>query len=262
MNAESARQAAATLWNAWQGHQRLAALPDSVRPASEADGFLVQQQITALSGSHRAGWKIAATSKAGQAHIGVSGPLPGTLLASRLFRAPATVSLAGNIMGVAEAEFAFTMGRTLAPRSTPYTVQEVLDAVATLHPGIEVPDSRYADFVTAGAPQLIADNACACWFVLGDVCTADWRNMDLVAHEVTVTVNGEVAGRGTGLNVLGDPRVALAWLANRLSELGTPLSEGEVVTTGTCVVPVAVRPGDHLVGDYGNLGRTEVRFSA
>ena len=34
-----------------------------------------------------------------------------------------------------------------------------LAAVATLHPAIEVPDSRYDDFTRVGAPQLIADNA-------------------------------------------------------------------------------------------------------
>ena len=59
-------------------------------------------------------------------------------------------------MLVIEAEFAFVMGRTLAPRATAYSVAEVLDAVATLHPAIEVPDSRYDDFVKVGGPQLIA----------------------------------------------------------------------------------------------------------
>ena len=34
-------------------------------------------------------------------------------------------------------------------------------------PAIEIPDSRFADFVSAGAAQLIADNACAHLFVLG-----------------------------------------------------------------------------------------------
>ena len=44
---------------------------------------------------------------------------------------------------------------------------EVLDAVDTLHPAIEIPDSRFADYVKAGEAQLIADNACAHLFVLG-----------------------------------------------------------------------------------------------
>lgn len=262
MTPDIARRAGRTLLDAWNARQRITGLPADVRPGTVADGFAVQQAILDLSGDRRAGWKIAATSKAGQAHIGVDGPLPGTLLAARFRDAPTTFSLAGNGMLVAEPEFAFRMGRTLAPRAQPYSVAEVLAAVDTLHPGIEVPDSRYEDFVKAGGPQLIADNACACWYALGRAVTADWRAIDLSQHPVTAYVNGRVAGEGSGANVLGDPRVALTWLANALSGLGMPLSAGEVVTTGTCVVPVAVAPGDTVRADYGVLGGIEVGFEA
>ena len=58
-----------------------------------------------------AGWKIAATSLAGQKHINVDGPLAGRLLAGRELQPGTPVPLAGNLMRVAEAEFAFTMAR-------------------------------------------------------------------------------------------------------------------------------------------------------
>lgn len=260
MQAQTARRAAEILLKAWQAREVLDALPADVRPATEAEGFAIQRAINELSGDARFGWKIAATSTAGQQHIGVSGPLPGTLLSSRVRQAPATFSLERNSMQVAEAEFAFRMGRTLAPRAEPYAVDEVLGAVAALHPAIEVPDSRYRDFVTAGGPQLVADNACACWFALGEATKADWRAVDLSKHPVRALIDGRVAGEGTGANVLGDPRVALTWLANTLSRLGTPLSAGEVVTTGTCVVPVTVKPNETVVADFGPIGRVEVSF--
>ena len=41
-----------------------------------------------------------------------------------------------------------------------------------------------ADFVTAGGPQLIADNACAHRFVIGPQAPAGWRQLDLAAHRV------------------------------------------------------------------------------
>ena len=97
-------------------------------------------------------------------------------------------------MMVAEAEFAFKFARSLPKRANPYTQAEVLDAVESLHPAIEVPDSRYNDFATVGAPQLIADTACADWFVLGAPDSADWRSRDLVAHAVTAYRNGEQVG--------------------------------------------------------------------
>lgn len=260
--ADTALRAARILLDTWTAGGRIAALPDDCRPRDDAQGFAIQQAILELTGDRRAGWKIAATSKAGQLHIGVDGPLPGTLLARRFRDAPASISLQNNQMLVAEAEFAFRMARTLAPRSEPYRVDEVLAAVATLHPAIEVPDSRYDDFAKVGGPQLLADNACACWFVLGPASTADWRAIDLSKHPVTAYVDGQEVAKGTGANVLGDPREALTWIANKLSALGTPLQAGEVVTTGTCVVPVAVAPGQTARADFGVLGEIEVRFTA
>ena len=78
----------------------------------------------------------------------------------------------------------------------------MLAAVGSLHPAIEVPDSRYNDFVKVGAPQLIADTACADWFVLGAPTTAEWRSRDLVTHAVSAFRNGEKVAAGSGANVL------------------------------------------------------------
>ncbi len=134
-------------------------------------------------------------------------------------------------------------------------------AVATLHPAIEIPDSRYDDFCAVGAPQLIADDACAHLFVLGAPANAAWRDRDLAAHEVSAVVEGKSRHAGRGANVLGDPRVALTWIANELSGLGLGLAAGQVVTTGTCVVPVNIVPGDRFVASYGDFGRLSVAFA-
>ncbi len=85
-------------------------------------------------------------------------------------------------MKVAEAEFAFVLGKAMPERGTPYTQAEVMDAVTALHLSIEVPDSRYADFTKVGAPSLIADMACPAWLALGPAVEADWRGIDLAEH--------------------------------------------------------------------------------
>lgn len=262
MNQPSIQEAADLLWRHWQDQQRLDHLPDTVRPATRAEGYAVQARLDGRSASPLFGWKIAATSKAGQAHIKVDGPLAGRLLRERTFDSGAEVPFGANHMRVAEAEFAFRMARDLAPRPQPYEVAEVLAAVDTLHPAIEIPDSRFNDFTVVGAPQLIADNACGHYFVLGPAASVDWRAIDLAAH----TVKGEVTGRltrdGLGANVLGDPRVALAWLVNELSGIGATLRAGEVVTTGTCLVPLDIQPSDHIVMNFGVLGRVEARMAS
>ena len=60
--------------------------------------------------------------------------------------------------------------------------------------------------------------------------------------------------------VLGDPRLAVTWLANELSQLGIALAAGQTVSTGTCVVPMAIAPGDEVCGDFGVLGTISVRM--
>jgi 2-keto-4-pentenoate hydratase len=249
------------LWECWTEGRRLGELPPEICPATREDGYAIQMELEARSPAPLFGWKIAATSLAGQKHINVDGPLAGRLLREKAFESGATLTFGANHMRVAEAEFAFRMGRDLAPRPEPYEVAEVLAAVDTLHPAIEVPDSRYDDFTVVGAPQLIADNACAHLFVLGQAAPADWRDVDLVEHRVVGTVVGTMAREGQGANVLGDPRIALAWLANELSALGITLRATQVVTTGTCLIPLPISPGARVVMDFGRFGVVSAMLS-
>jgi 2-keto-4-pentenoate hydratase len=251
------KDAADLIWRHWQEGRRMAALPEDVRPRARRDAYAIQREFESRSAHPLFGWKIAATSRAGQQHINVDGPLAGRLLRERVFSSGDEVPFGANHMRVAEAEFAFRMAIDLPPRSEPYTPDEAVAAVATLHPSIEIPDSRFDDFTLVGAPQLIADNACAHYFVEGPPAAAGWRTMDLVSHEVTGTVAGKPPVHGRGANVLGDPRIALAWLVNELSSLGITLRAGQLVTTGTCIVPPAISPGDRFVADFGALGSVE-----
>lgn len=262
MEDAAARAAAQVLLSTWENGRRIPALPEASRPLSRSDGYAVQSALQDLSGDAVAGWKIAATSPAGQAHIGVDGPLAGRLLARRVRPSGSTLALAANRMRVAEPEFAFRMARDLLPRSQPYAMEEVLACASTLHPALEVPDSRYEDFARVGAAQLIADNACAHYFVLGEPAAIDWRGLDLAGHRVQAEVAGRFTRAGQGANVLGDPRAALTWLANELRELGVGLRSGQVVTTGTCMTPLELQAGDQVRADFGVLGMVEARFES
>ncbi|KQT05892.1 MULTISPECIES: fumarylacetoacetate hydrolase family protein [Bradyrhizobium] len=243
----------------WRDGTKLDALETRLRPQSRAEGYAIQAALERRSSGTLFGWKIAATSEAGQKHINVTGPLAGRIMSDTVIADGGTASMKGNEMRVGEPEFAFRMGRDLPPRATPYSADEVLAAVETLHPAIEIPDSRFADFVSAGEAQLIADNACAHLFVLGAPTIANWRAMDLVAERPQIALRGE-RHIGHGRNVLGDPRIALAWLANELRGLGITLRAGEVVTTGTCHPPLPIQGGDHFAADFGVLGKVSVGF--
>lgn len=265
MNNALELQAAQQLWQHWQAGTTLENLPDTHRPHTRSAGYAIQACLPQASGRQVMGWKIAATSAAGQSHIQVSGPLAGRILSGQMLEPGARVSPQGNQMRVAETEMAFVFARDLPARAAPYEVDEVMQAVASLHPSIEIPNSRFAPFTQAGEAQLLADNACAHQFMLGKRAPEGWQQLDLATHPVSARVTGR-DGRhwerqGSGAAVLGDPRIALTWLVNELSAQGIGLLAGQFVTTGTCMVPLELVEGDTVQADFGVLGSIGMQFA-
>lgn len=258
MSDARARAAAEAIWASWERGRVLRELPADCRPSSLEEGYAAQAMLEEVSGCASVGWKIAATNVTGQRHIGVDGPIGGRLLNARVVSGDAPVPIGGNHMRVAEAEFAFVLGRDLPARDSDYTPDEVAACVASLHPAIELPDSRFEDFAAAGGAQLAADDACAGWFLLGEPVGGEWRGMDLAAHPVSLHIDGREITRGHGADVLGGPLVALAWLANSHGLRGCGLEAGQIVTTGVCGKPAPIGPGDVVRAEFGPLGRVEL----
>ena len=119
--------AAKILHDHWQAGSKIGELDVSLRPRDRAEGYAIQAEMQGYGSLF--GWKIAATSQAGQKHINVAGPLAGRIFAERLIPDGGTAPMTGNAMRVGEPEFAFRMARDLAPRPAPYSVEEVLAAV-------------------------------------------------------------------------------------------------------------------------------------
>ena len=57
------------------------------------------------------------------------------------------------------------------------------------------------------------------------------------------------------------PRVALTWLVNELTSRSISLTAGQFVSTGTCMVPVEVAPGDRVGADHGLFGKIALRLA-
>ena len=263
----TAQEAAELLWTCRRSGTVIDALPNALRPHDMAAGHAIQAALPVVAGRPVIGWKIAATSAAGQAHVQVDGPLAGRILEGFVRPIGATLSLVGNRMHVVEPEFAFRMGSDLPPRATRYTVGDVMAAVTSLHAAFELPDSRFSDFASAGMAQLIADNACCGVFAFGPASPPMWREVDLAAHRVHATVRGadgsvRYTRDGEGRALLGDPRIALTWLANELSSLGVGLRAGDWASCGTCMVPLEVLPGDYVEADYGAFGRIVIAIGS
>ena len=255
------KQAGRLLWDSWQGRKKLEALPAECRPPSVEEGYAVQDALAAHAGVPVAGFKIGATNEKVQARFGVDRPFSGRLFKPFLSASPKTIPANSVNFFLIEAEFDFVMGAALAPRAEAYTVEEARAAVASVHPAIEVPDSRYFKWAEMTAPDLIGDNAVGCFLALGPPAT-NGLSHDLAGQAVTIRVNGEVASVGSGAEVLGDPWNVLVWLANHLSARGITLEKGHVVTTGSAADVIKCKPGDTVTADFGPIGTAEVTFAA
>jgi 2-keto-4-pentenoate hydratase len=255
----AAGEAAALLWRLWDSGQTVALLPEHVRPRTVTEGWLIQRELDVYAGA-AAGWKIAATSAAGQAHIGADGPLAGRLYRRCIRTSGCTLDAESLTMRVAEAEFAFRIAGDLPVSTQPPSRGDVVDAVGALVPAIEVPDSRFDDLLAAGLPSMMADALCCGLLVLGEDVRG-WDPERLRSHPVHMWRNGVVVARGLGRDVLGGPVDALTWLARHLHERGLALRAGDIVTTGACTPANPVANGDDLIADFGDLGEVRIRFA-
>lgn len=261
MDKTQTEEAGRILWEARQGGQLIESLPAACRPPTVAEGYEVQDALAAHAGIPVAGFKIGATNKKVQARFGVDTPFSGRLFKPFVSASPMTIPAGAVNFYLIEAEFDFVMGATLAPRAQPYTMDEARAAVATVHPAIEVPDSRYVKWSDMTAPDLISDNAIGCFLSLGPPA-AGGLSHDLAGQAVTIRVNGEVASEGSGAEVLGDPWNVLVWLANNLSARGIALEQGHVVTTGSAADVVICKAGDTVTAEFGPIGSAEVTFAS
>ena len=259
MEQAALQRAAEILYDARIQRQRIDGLPDDCKPPTIEDGYRVQDALTALRGIDVTAWKIGSTSKKAQAIVGTTEPFGAPLAAAICHPSPAEIPREALFMRALEVEFAFTLAIDLPPAGAPYTRGQVIAAVATLHPAIEVSDSRYTDWSAVGAPSIIADGGNDGAFVLG-AGIADWRGFDLPAHAASIWLNGEKAADGIGAQVLGDPVTALVWLANDRARRGDGLRAGQVISTGSCTGVTMAEPGDTARADMGSMGTVELTF--
>jgi 2-keto-4-pentenoate hydratase len=260
MDDSAVTAAAEALRDARRRHARMDALPEACRPPTIPDGYRVQDALVALMGEAVVGWKIGSTSKKAQAIVGTTGPFAARILASNFHASPAALPADAFFMRALEAEFAFRLGADLPARGEPYGRDEVIAATASLHPAIEISDSRFTDWAKAGAPSLIADNGNEGQVIFG-AAVDDWRGLDLPGHRAAMIVNGETVAEGSGANVLGDPVEALVWLANDQRQRGDGLRAGQAVITGSCTGVNMAEAGDKARAEFGTLGAVELEFN-
>jgi 2-keto-4-pentenoate hydratase len=208
-------------------------------------------------GARRVGRKIGLTSVAVQAQLGVDSPDFGTLLDDMLVEQDQPIGADRLLQPRIEAEVAFVLGTDITAADP--TPADVAAAVATAHPALEIVDSRIAGWDISLA-DTVADNASSGLFVLGQ--GRRLTGLDTVGVQMEMERDGEIVSTGSGAACLGDPLLALQWLARTATAFGRPLRAGEIVLSGALGPMVAVTPGDSYFARITGLGTVRVVFAA
>jgi 2-keto-4-pentenoate hydratase len=229
---------------------RLDGLPAALRPETESDAYAIQQAVvTELGGI--GGWKVGSASPTAT-HF-TCAPLP----AGTVLDGPLTIQ--GSDRGV-EAEIAVRLGRDLPPREAPYTMDEIRTAIASVHPAIEVLESRFVDLAAAGALSGLADSLSNHSLVLGPAI-ADWEQVDLTNETVSLLVDGVEIKRGAA-NPGGEMLRLVVWLANAGTLWAGGLRAGQVITTGSWTGKDYAQPGAEVVARFAHCGDATLRFAS
>ena len=228
--------------------QRLHSLPEAIRPKTEAQAYLIQRAIMDDLGGI-GGWKVGSPNPDGPV---TCAPLP----AAAIQDSPATITGSDRLV---EAEIALRLAHDLPPRDQPYTRAEILAAIASAHPAIEVLQSRYLDVAAVDPLSALADSLSHFGLVVGPAIP-DWHSLDLAAETVRLSANGADIKAGIG-NPAGDMIRMLLWLANEGAHWAGGLHASQVVTTGSWTGKDLVPPGGEARIRFDHAGEAAVRFT-
>lgn len=205
-------------------------------------------------GRRMVGYKIGATSRAVREQFGLTEPDTGVLWADTVHGDGAEVSVTRLLMPRIETEVAFVLDQDLSIQ--PATVIDVMRATAFLLPAMELADCRIRDWDTS-AIDSVCDNGSGGGAVLGcrPVRPAD---VDLRSATAVMEIDGHVAAGGRGQACMGNPWLAMVWLADFLSNRETPLQAGDIVLTGALLAPQPLRAGTTVRSTIDALGTVEI----
>jgi 2-keto-4-pentenoate hydratase len=155
----------------------------------------------------------------------------------------------------AEAEIAFVMKHDLTGDITLERAKAAIDYAVG---AIEIVGSRVLNW-DIRITDTVADNASASHFVLGDV-RQDVNELDLAAVKMQLNKNGEMVSEGMGAACMGNPLLALVWLAQTFADLGTPLKAGDIVLSGALGPMCAGGAGDTFAASIEGFGNVSFTF--
>jgi 2-keto-4-pentenoate hydratase len=224
---QGSREALAqTLVDARTRRAWLDALPQDAQPANAEDAYAVQHATLDAMRDSIGGWNVGAKTPTG-------GPIQGSPLpASCVYRSGAELSRSAFNQAGLELEVAFALGRRFEPTGGPYTDEQVLDAIESMHATIEIVTSRFSGWPGVDKLWQLADLQNHGALIVGEAVPYD-GTFPFVAPAASFTIDGAPLFDSAPANPAGDPRRLLGWLVNHGVSRGLTFEPGTVLTCGS-----------------------------
>lgn len=202
------------------------------------------------------GKKVGLTSKPMQQLFGIDEPDYGHLYASTEVPNGGIIKMESLNKPKVEGEIAFVLKEDLVGPGI--TIDDVYNATDYVCASIEIVDTRFKDWKIK-LVDTISDNGSSVLYVLGDK-KVKINELSMLEIGMTLYRNGEVINKGTGADVLGNPAISVAWLANKLHEFGVKLNKGDVILSGAITAAPEATAGDVFECMFSDLGSVKVEF--
>ena len=221
--------------------------------------YQVQRELTdhrIEGGARVVGRKIGLTAEAVQKQLGVDTPDSGVLFDDMRRTADESIDTDSLFEPKIEAEIAFVLAEDLDDDD--FSPERIRSAIDYATAALEIVDSRIAGWDIT-IVDTIADNGSSALFVLGEK-RVGLDDFDPVTSTMTMRINGDTVSQGTGADCLGDPLLAVAWLARMAAAQGQPLRAGQIVLSGALGPMVPVAAGDNVTADIAPFGSVTTKF--
>ncbi len=224
MSVESVDQAAEAFLEARRARRWLRSLPEACGPQSLEQCYANQSRVVAEVGPIAA-WKVGAPSP----HVQ---PACAAIAARTLFNSGANLpTTMFHLLGI-EAEIAYRFSADLPPRGREYGLDEVIGAIGSIHPAIEVSDTRFVTWASQDRLSHVTDQLNHGALLFGEG-RADWQSVAATSQRTILSIDGRRSVEVVGGNPGGDPLRLIVWLANVGSRPFGGLRAGTIVTTGS-----------------------------
>ena len=215
------------------------------------DAFL---KLRENDGDQPFGYKVGCTSAAIREQFGFDEPIYGRLMTpGKLFEQDSVEARNYDNLAI-EPEFVITMKRDLY--GVPESEQELIDAIDTIRPGIELHNYTY-HFSPPTRQELICSNGIHVAQLVGshavEASAIHWE-----LEGVAVFKNQKLVASGVAADIMGGPLNSLKFLLSHLKSRDQKLAAGEMVIPGSATALIPVEAGDEVECRFTNAGSVKM----